>query len=381
MSQLFARDGDQLLELKDILAKLAREQCNEALDAGAIRDWIHAQLKQSNRSASIGGSMLMGHFNHLQHLPCRVLVMLGMNAAFPRQNRTPSWDLLRNRPKIWDRRPGLDDRQQFLDALLTPTERLIISAPNRNVRTGKQEPFSSCVEELLRVLPPNAVNPIQHRLQPFAHNYFSPDPQQALSYQQTHAKIAHLLSKTPEQRQTIPFASPVAKVGTDEFSAMITSEDLASFWKNPAKAWAQALKIGLSLNTKSDWELDHQPMELSGLLKYQVSDNLLKTLLQKTNNPIVLDARSWTEFPQPLSRLKSLLEATRSLPPDNLGDSHWQEILDKSLSHAEQIQALLGTVQHMQVTVPDIGTISSSAMCSKEGSAWFFFSPGKFSFL
>jgi exodeoxyribonuclease V gamma subunit len=120
------------------------------VDAAVIFDWLESEAAEANRRAPMTGATPFGRLKQLHNTPCRVLALVGMqNDNFPARTISPSWDLLRAKPKIWDRNARVDDRQMFLDSLLAPTERLIITASTQNIRTNKKQPLSTCVDELL----------------------------------------------------------------------------------------------------------------------------------------------------------------------------------------------------------------------------------------
>ena len=149
---LGCRDGEELA-MRSHLLFLEAVSCDVNVDAGTILDWLDAATSEDRRRNPFSGKIAFGRFRQLQNLPCRVLAMVGMQeGAFPAGSRVPAWDLLQSKPKPWDRNPRIDDRQLFLDAILAPAERLIITGATRIVRTNESEPFSPCVDELLRVV-------------------------------------------------------------------------------------------------------------------------------------------------------------------------------------------------------------------------------------
>lgn len=130
-------DPDFLVAVQSTIGYLAGIDGAEKIDAGALRNWLQGEWGEKLRRTPVSGRITFGTFKQMQNIPCRVLAIVGMSeGSFPRQNRSPAWDLLRCDPRPWDRNPRVDDRQLFLDALLTPSDRLILTAPNRNIRTG-----------------------------------------------------------------------------------------------------------------------------------------------------------------------------------------------------------------------------------------------------
>lgn len=321
--QLLSSEGDEdaRLDVQDAFNFLARVECTEPVDAGAMLDWLQAEFAEAGRRTPVSGRITFGRLKQLQNIPCRVLAMVGMqDGVFPRQNRIPAWDLLHLDPRAWDRNARIDDRQLFLDAVLNPTDRLIITASTRNVRTGKIEPFSSCVDELLRVARDTAQGKlnliVEHRLQPFSPGYFTSPPAGGplpLSFDSSSAKVAvSLAANSVDDRSGIPFwdsESPGEEKVREE-PIEISVDQLAGFWTDPAKAFLRAQGIALAFDEENDEDLDRIPLDLDGLQKWRVKDSILQDILKDESSDYT----------------KGLLLADRGLPPAELGNRTWDAL-------------------------------------------------------
>jgi exodeoxyribonuclease V gamma subunit len=259
----------------------------------------------------------------VQNIPCRVLALVGMqDGAFPRQKRVPAWDLLHLDPRPWDRNARVDDRQLFLDAVLTPSERLIITAGSRNVHTGKSEPFSACVDELLRTAQemgaPRNILVVEHRLQPFSPGYFAEgngEDDLPRSFDARSARIANSFSTRPTGTETAPpFWTPdnirkeIVSCGK---SKEISVEQLIGFWKDPARALLRAAGVTLPFDEESDQALDRAPVEMNSLQQWNVKQAILQEMLSGRNS---------------LECTRALLQAGRSLPPAAMGKLRWDAL-------------------------------------------------------
>jgi exodeoxyribonuclease V gamma subunit len=311
-------DEDARLEIQPALNFLAELGCAEAVDAAAIFDWLQSEAAESGRRTKVSGRVTFGRLKQVQNIPCRVLAMVGMqDGAFPRQNRIPAWDLLHLDPRAWDRNARTDDRQLFLDAVLTPTDRLIITASTRNVRSGKTEPFSTCVDELLRVvqaMTPDKGKPlVQHRLQPFAPDYFgSGAAGDALprSFDSNSATVAKSFLKGAADAPFWNQDSPCEGQRPDE-PMEITVDQLAKFWKDPAQAFLRAQGITPHFDEENDELLDRAPLGLDGLQQWSVKDAIVQDILEGGTS---------------LDHTKALLLANRGLPPSELGNLQWNAL-------------------------------------------------------
>ncbi|TAG31283.1 MAG: hypothetical protein EAZ36_03090 [Verrucomicrobia bacterium] len=326
---------DHAAALRRLIGELAQVSADTPLDAGTLLDWLEPKLDNATSlRTSMGGEMLFGRLDQLHGLPCRVFALLGLqDGAFPRASRRAGWDLLAYRPERWDTEPRLQDRQWFLDCLLTPTDRLILTAANRSLRTAHDGPLASCVEELLRVAsatvqPPEGVASltehllVRHRIQPFATDYFSASavPLRAAtapgllprSFDAGTAAIASRLAPAsvaplqPFFRSAAPAAS-AALSGAEPLT--LTLAQLASFWKDPARAWLRALQLDVAEEERDDHALDDAPLTLDGLQAYGVRESALGGHFAANADLAALGAR---------------LSADRALAPGALGALAWQ---------------------------------------------------------
>ncbi len=329
---LGCRDGEDLA-MRPHLLFLESLDGSEKVDAGTIRDWLDGVTADERRRSPNSGKITFGRFRQLQNLPCKVLAMVGMqDAAFPGRSRLPAWDLLQAVPETWDRNPRIEDRQLFLDALLAPEKRLIITGSTRNIRTNKDEPFSSCIDELLRVLAamgvPSGKIVIKHPLQPFSPFYFTGAPQPDLprSFSATNAAVARAIEAGG--RKDRPFwAGEGARPEPGPVAIEITLHDLVGFWKDPAKAYVKAQGVRLPLDGEGDEELDRTPVQLGVLEKWKIKDAVLQEVLCGGAG---------------LDLVKAQLAANRSLPMGGLGDHVWNENKDVAGRFGARVRAMSG---------------------------------------
>jgi exodeoxyribonuclease V gamma subunit len=339
---LSSGDEDSMIEIQYALNLLSQVPCQELLDAAAISDWLQAASAETARRTAVSGRITFGRFKQLQNIPCRVLAMVGMqDGAFPRQNRLPAWDLLHCDPRAWDRNARIDDRQLFLDAILTPTDRLIITASTRNVRSGRTEPLSSCVDELLRVAGATSRTEtnlvVEHRLQPFAPGYFGAgdeDPALPRSFDAGSARVARSLLRTATaDRKGLPFWNAGAPVKAPAAEALeLTIDQLVNFWKDPARAFIRAQGIALPFEEEDDHTLDRSPLALDGLEEWSVRSAIL---------------RESCEAESSMTYVKARLAADRGLPASELGNCKWEALYNIT----EPLDRKLKTIKTGELTL------------------------------
>ena len=320
---LFSNPEDALMDLHPHLAFLRSVDCAGFLDAAALTDWLGERVGEIPPPGA-PGAIGFGSLLQFQHLPCRVLVVLGMgDSNFPARDRPPSWDLLRASPKLHDRNPSIVDRQLFLDALLAPSERLVLLAPNRNPRTGVAEPFASCVDELLRALriAGEPVNVFSHRLQPFSPDNFSgssgicPPP---VSFDHEALEICGRIHSPRAGGD--PFCGTPLSVGTNGLTNIHAAE-IVRMLKDPAGFFLCAAGIRLVAAREDETTLDRAPIELDALQAWAVRNEILSGRLGGR-----FDADYY----------RRLAQADRGLPPGALGEAGYleQEVLAAPVADA-----------------------------------------------
>jgi exodeoxyribonuclease V gamma subunit len=314
---------DHAAAVRRLLGELAGVTAVTRLDAGTMLDWLQPQLDNATSlRTSMGGEILLGRLDQIHGLPCRVLAILGLqDGAFPRTSRRPAWDLLSHLPERWDVDPRTQDRQWFLDSILAPCDRLVLSAANRSLRTPHDAPLSSCVEELLRVagdtMRPAAGNgPLEkqivyHRIQNFAAEYFSTGSSLPLSFDAAAARIAGDIANA-DKGIVHPFYSAPGDALNDSrgTTGTLTLAQLIAFWKDPARAWFRAMQLDVSEDDPDDTALDEAPVTLDALQAYAVRATALAARMPSALvGAAVASAR---------------MAANRALPPGALGALAWE---------------------------------------------------------
>ena len=356
-------DDDSCLAALPAIAFLAGQECPEPLDAGAVFDWMQSACAEAARRVGVTGKIAFGRFKQLHNLPCRVLAMVGMqDANFPARNRTPAWDLLRERPRVWDRNPRLDDRQLFLDAMLTPTDRLIITASTRNVRTRESEPFSSCVDELLRVVAAmGAGRPvIEQRLQPFVAEYFLGETLPR-SYDAFHAQVAEKL-RCAERSSGSPFWTGEVAGETPGDAGEISVARLAAFWKDPAKAFLKACGIFPAEEEIADEELNRAPLSVGGLGAWALKNGIIDEILANDPQIELLAARSG---------------ANRQLPLGHLGDTSWKQSRGLAETLGNSIRDHRGETISLKYITECRVRVTGEILRAKDNQAWLAYRIGE----
>jgi exodeoxyribonuclease V gamma subunit len=280
-----------------------------AADAATLLVWLAAKSGREGRRTPLTGKITFGRLRQLQHLPCRVLAMAGLGETqFPGNTRRNAWDLRAAQPRLWDRNARIDDRQLFLDALVTPQDRLILTAPVRNVRSGRLEPFSACVEELLRTIEemgtPRQEIIIHHPLFPFSPAYFANREDLPKSFEESDLLVARAL-RGPRDQPPAWWEMSAMSNANHRIETSLTVTDLARFWKDPAKGFLRLQEVDLPREAAADEGLDAPPLECDSLQLWTLKEAMWECLAAG-GDP---EAEWWLAREQ----------ANRNLPPDFLG--------------------------------------------------------------
>ena len=196
-------DGDQLDDmraLRDVVHELAgnmqRGGGAQPVAAAVVRAALEQALDDPARGGVPTGRVTFSAMSSLRSLPFAVVCAIGLDdGVFPSADRPLEFDLMARLPRRGDRQRRQDERNLFLDLLLAARHSLYLSHTGRSVRDNAALPPSVLVSELLDVLVPAiASDPdapdslaaarqrlvVQHPLQPFALEAFTPGPEPRL---------------------------------------------------------------------------------------------------------------------------------------------------------------------------------------------------------
>ena len=231
--------------LRPQLANLRRNARNALCDLGFESDVIFAILQrmlddipETSRDFLRGRITFCG-LRPMRSIPGRIVCLLGMNHdTFPRSGVKESYDLMHELPRRDDPVKLDDERQLFLEILLSARENLYISYYGRGIRDNKEYAASSCVEELRNYLAEafgkGSWYDMQEPLQAFDASLFaSGNPVQ--SHSQVLCRCAEKLRESANEKEVSASSNfQLTAVGgeiPEEFYS-VSLEELCSFFKN-----------------------------------------------------------------------------------------------------------------------------------------------------
>jgi exodeoxyribonuclease V gamma subunit len=327
-----ARELSQLLRAVDDLDALARDAgVAREVELAVVRDWIERALAVENGGASfLAGGMTVCAMKPMRAIPARLIAMVGLDdATFPRRDRRAAYDLLELERREGDRDLRADDRQLFLDTILSAGDRLHLSYVARSAADNSERASSVVLAELLDIVdasfesgvsdangrprPARCRVVVDHRLQPFSPAYYGGDAEGRLfSYSRIHARAARAAAGA---RATPPFVVEPLAVEAPAGRDVVTLRDLVDCWTNPARWWCERV-LGLRLERDEEPLDDCEPMAVDPLLRYELWDGMLRRHLRGTRDA---------------AAERALAVACGTLPSGRLS-ARWFDRLDEELS-------------------------------------------------
>lgn len=325
----------EFLHLRQVFADLLNEAdaavCQRQFDLDAIRVLLQERIdRQPNSGHYLSGSVTFAALLPMRSIPFRVVALLGMNdAAFPRQDRRRSFDLLRTAPRPGDRSRRAEDRYLFLEALISARDYLLLSYQGQSCRDNSQLPPSVLISELLDSLDqgfrfpagaPSQTITRQHPLQPFSPTYFQ-DGSRLFSFSVENFQASQVQGGL---RQQIPdFVSTSLPFPTEELR-QVSLADLQRFMKNPADYFLRQ-RLNLLWREEEDIPADQETFSLQGLERYMTMQSLVEERLKSL----------------PYSETLDRARAAGLLPPGTPGNVSFQDLWAASSGLVESLAPIV----------------------------------------
>jgi exodeoxyribonuclease V gamma subunit len=220
----------------------------------------------------------------MRSIPFKAICLMGMDVnSYPRQTKSPDFDLIARHPRPGDRSSRNDDRYLFLEAIISAREKLTISYTGQDCRDNSTIPPSVLVSELMDYLdrafnlsrgqgPESLV--IKHRLQPFSPAYLKGDPK-LFTYSEGRLKEARCVLN---EKSRPPLLIPGALSPPEEELRNVNVDQLCRFFANPARFLLDK-RFGLILEEKASLLEETENFQLAGLEKYSLEQSLVESSL------------------------------------------------------------------------------------------------------
>jgi exodeoxyribonuclease V gamma subunit len=328
VARMFSSDDElaaEHLRLSTLLSELARDASEggftDEVSLLAFERSLLARLDQRrSQSGFLSGGVTFCEHVPMRAIPFRVVCLIGMDDdAFPRRATPSPFDLLAKQPRTGDRTLRDDDRQIFLEALLSARDALIITYVGRSAKDDSPRPSSVLVERLLSVVDKHFVLGSDganlrlglegsvaecithvHALHRFDPRYFRDARHAAYFSYEASARAAAQALLSPNQGYR-PFVAEPLSVPEPRVSEL-GLDGLVRFFRSPQRAFLEE-RLSVYLPRDQEEVPDREPTTLEGLERFRVADDLFREL---------------AGFP-PEERRRILRQGGR-LPPGTLGE-------------------------------------------------------------
>lgn len=239
--------------LREAIARLgeAWQQAGlrSALPLARVRAALLEALHDPVRGGVPGGAISFSSLASLRGIPARVIALIGLDdGAWPRAAAPEPCDLLAAQPRAGDRQPRAEQRQLFLEALLSAREVLHLSHAGRSPLDDSPRPPSVLVAELMDFLGEAAVR-VEQPLQPFSPRAFDPADPLRQSFRAEllppapAAPALHLEGEDDEDEAQDSETQPpflAQPLPTQPAPAETSLAALQAALRHPGRAWLQA---------------------------------------------------------------------------------------------------------------------------------------------
>lgn len=283
---------DSIAEVRATLDRLMQAMTEGAsgtvIPADVVRTALTDALDDPARGGVPWGGVTFSSLTSLRGLPYRVICLLGMDdGMLPSLTRADEFDLMASFGKLGDRQRRDDERNLFLDLLLSARDRLLIAYTGRSIRDNAPLPPAALIDELLDHLEVVSTSPdatpaerkaarsrfvFNHPLQPFAPEYFS---EPLFTYEPERAELAQKLALGHIEPALRFFSTPLPADNTTS----LAFNDFERFWRHPARALLRD-RLGIAL-FDAETELGNtEPFELEYPGRMALSERILPSLLE-----------------------------------------------------------------------------------------------------
>ncbi|HEX2895755.1 MAG TPA: exodeoxyribonuclease V subunit gamma [Marmoricola sp.] len=243
-----------------------------------VRALLQRQLAgRPTRANFRTGTLTVCTMTPMRAVPHRVVCLLGLDdGVFPRGGSIDGDDVLARLPRVGERDVRSEDRQLFLDAIMSAAERLVITYTGFNESTGQPRPPSVPLREFLDVVERTAGAPVvqQHRSQAFHPDYLQPGrihQHAPFSFDPAAASAARAASR-PRSRPVV-LASLEPAIPAEP--ADVDVRELIDVVTSPVRGFLRR-RLQIDLPRDEDKVSDSMPVELDGLATWQVGDRILQ---------------------------------------------------------------------------------------------------------
>ena len=292
------------------------------LDASGYLRILSEKLTSLNLSSSRGiGGVQVADLRLYAGVPARMILVVGLDdGTFPRRDDRPDWHPLSCSAATGDPSQRDADRHALLLAILSCSDRLVLSYQGHSDEDAKERPPSTALADLLGAIDQTAVSStlnqlphaeilFHHPLNGFAPEAFQSDlPQKAQGKRAVDYKAAQaLMLRSGLPAYPGPWSLPLPK----EIVCNPTVADLRTLLKEPQLLFTA--RLGVQLREEPDALHGDDLISPDGLQKWALKDQLLIAKIEGAD----------------ISHLQGVLHASGKIPRAFLGSDLFDKILDE----------------------------------------------------
>jgi exodeoxyribonuclease V gamma subunit len=336
--------------LNTILPALARAAtaAESELNAEGYLRLLEEKLKTIGESGARGpGGILVADLREYAGVPSRMILIAGLDSeTFPRREERPFWHPLSASRKTGDPSLREADRHAILLGIMACEERLVLSYQGGSDEDAKERPPSTALADLLQAIDSCVAVPergcamlphehivFRHPLNGFSPAAFHPErPTSARGHLEGDFNAAGALAARrglPAFRGPWQHPLPLERI---EDGACIALQSLRTLLSKPLQLFLR--RLGAVLPSKEDMLASGDLLDLDGLKKWRIRDDLLAAKLEGNS----------------IESLKAKFAVAGDIPRGALGDAMVEELLDDTpdaptpaLTCGDRITCLLQT--------------------------------------
>jgi len=226
------------------------------------------------------GKVNIGSFGSLKGIPAKVIALLGLNESdFPRKQKPDGINLTLSHSKLGDRNHTTQDKDAFLMSLLSCQNAFYCSYVGKDIRTNSDRIPSLLLQELIDYINPDEKIQKeliqQHPMKSYSDKYFEGN-EELNTYQDFNTSDKLLPGLKQDTAQSLPEWN---------FKEQITIKQLTDFLEDPAKAFFKE-RFNVHFPELEEESNDTEPFESSGLVKWQIINELLELGMQENEDSI-----------------------------------------------------------------------------------------------
>ncbi|MEM6532238.1 MAG: exodeoxyribonuclease V subunit gamma [Myxococcota bacterium] len=267
-SRLGSAAGERLLSV----AEASRE---ESVPFASIRDLLLDPLRRDAGSFGfLSGAVTVCELLPMRSIPFDVIVVMGMNdGEFPRSALRSSLDATVDSPRLGDANPLSDDRNVFLEALLSTRRRFAVTFVGRSIKDNSPVPPSPVIDELRAACEQTAgdVWPLverDHPLHGHSARYFGADER---LFTFAERRVRSVDDPGVEGR---PF---VSRQADSEPITSVELSDLVRLLLDPSRYWFERV-LGARIPNEESAVPQRESTSLDGLERWLLTDQVMNDL-------------------------------------------------------------------------------------------------------